>query len=300
VLFRSLLCDLYAQVAELKPHIKISAAPVGLYRQERYPDYPSSFLFGWSKGYQDAQAWMAAGALDFVVPQIYWADGPPPPDFGHILPDWIAHAAGRHVVAGQTFSLDLNELERQVRFTRDRGGEGNVMFHYGGFAKKGGFNRYSRAGGVYQYPAPTPPMPWKDQPTEGIIVGSLTDPDGQPIVDAQVTRPGSDYIALSSGDGLYAFLKVPPGPHTLTIRKSGYTTDDLVVDIIPGRVTRADAILIPQPAPVAMALPSAAPPTGRACRPQCLIIWITAVILFLIAAVTAIILIRRRAAQRRQ
>ncbi len=245
--FTRMLCDLYAQVAEVKPQVKISAAPVGLYRRERNPDYPASFHFGWSKAYQDAQAWIAAGALDFVVPQIYWGSGPKPPFFDEIAPDWFTHAAGRHVVPGQNRSLPLGELVRQVRFTRDHGGHGNVMFAYKGFASKGGFKRYSGPGGPYERPARLPAMPWKDQPTEGILLGTLTDEAGQPVVDGWVTRTGGDEIALSSGDGLYSMLRVPPGTYALTIRKQGYAEARVDgVQVAAGRVTRVDVPLAVQ------------------------------------------------------
>ncbi|HSW46157.1 MAG TPA: family 10 glycosylhydrolase [Phycisphaerae bacterium] len=246
--FTRLLCDLYAQINEVKPHITISAAPVGLYKQDRYPNYPASFLFGWSKGYQDAQAWMRAGALDLVMPQIYWADGPPPPDFNEILSDWLAHAAGRHVAAGLNRSLALDELVRQVRFARESGGQGTVMFHYGGFAGAGGFKKYKQRGGVFELPAPVPPMPWKESPTEGILIGTLADAaTGESVVDAQITRPGNEQVALSSGDGLWSMLKVPPGTHALVIRKAGYSEQRFEsVAIEAGRVTRIDVALHPQ------------------------------------------------------
>ncbi len=247
--FTRMLCDLYAEIAEVKPQIKISAAPVGITRQDRYPDYPSHFLFGWSKGYQDGQAWMAAGALDFIVPQIYWGKGPNPPRFDEIASDWLTHAAGRYVVPGQNGGLASEELARQVRFGREHGAQGNVVFSYGGFSKRGGLKRFSSKNGVYAQAARVPAFPWKDQPTDGILLGTVADAlTGEPIIDAWVTRAGSDHVALSSGDGLYSFLKVPPGLHTLTIHKRGYIAGRFEnVEVVAGRVTRVNASLSPGP-----------------------------------------------------
>jgi len=126
------------------------------------------------------------------------------------------------------------------------------MFAYKGFASKGGFRKYSAQGGVYERPAQPPAMPWKDQPTEGILLGTLTDGAGQPVVDAWVTRTGGDEIALSSGDGVYAMLRVPPGTYALTVRKQGYADtriDD--VQVAAGRVTRVDLPVASQPLTVA-------------------------------------------------
>jgi len=319
--FTRMLCDLYAQIMEIQPEVKVSSAPVGLYRRGRYPDYPADFHYGYSKTYQDAQAWLAAGAMDFVVAQIYWGDGGPLPDFSDILPDWIAHAAGRHIYAGQNRSIDPAEIVREVRFTREQGARGNVMFHYGGFKAKGYFELYSQPDGVYATPAQTPTMDWKTNPTEGILIGTATDAaTHEPVVDAQVTRSGSSYVALSSADGLYSFLKVPPGEYTLTFRKRGLPDRQLArIQVVAGQVTRVDTALgeLPvvaqvegrdQPGRPEMK-PPAQPETGPASTPTsapaepscalegrpCAAKWILATCLFACAvAVIAVTVFRRR------
>ena len=272
-----MLSDLYAQVAEAKPRLKVSATPVGLYRQDRYPNYPDEFHFGYSKCYQDAQAWMAAGVVDFIAPQIYWDDGGKPPDFSQVLPDWIGHSAGRHVYAGLSCTMTDKEIVHQVQETRKEGGAGDVFFSYGSFNKKGFFKLFSRSGGLYAGKAPLPAMPWKETPEDGIILGTLLDAgNAKQVVDARIVRTGSEYVALSSGDGLYSFLKVPPGTYTLTIRKLGYL-DKIVegVRIDAGQVVRVNAAMLQVPAtqliattepvaasqPVELAEPAVAPPS---------------------------------------
>jgi len=242
-----LLRDLYAQIMEAKPDITVSCAPAALYRRERYPDYPASFFYGWSRAYQDAQTWLAAGAVDMVVPQIYWADGGRPPHFTEVLTDWVNHGFGRHIAAGQNRFHSLRQLADQVRVTRALGACGNVMFHYGGFKKKGGFRYFSRRGGVYELPARTPAMAWKTHPTTGVILGYVTAGEsGRPITDAQVVLDDGEDIALSSGDGLYSFLQVLPGMHTLTFRKHGYQLSTAVnVTVIAGLAAHVDMVMEP-------------------------------------------------------
>lgn len=252
------LADLYAQIAEVKPQIKLSATPVGLYKQDRYPNYPAAFHYGYNKCYQDGQAWMAAGVLDFIVPQIYWADGGRQPNFSEILPDWVAHAAGRHVYAGQTSSVSGREVAAQIQVTREQGGHGAIGFHFGSYESRRILDLLSRPGGVYGQPAAVPPMPWKTEPSTGIIIGTITDAGtGEPIIDAQITREGHSYTALSSGDGLYSFLNVDPGRVVLKVRKQGYEPQTLpAIDVAAGRVSRLAVKL----APPGAAEPAAPPP----------------------------------------
>lgn len=248
--------DIYAQIAEVKPYVKVSSAPLGLYVGSRYAQYgyPQSacgYQYGYSCVYQDAQAWLAAGSQDFICPQIYWADGGNNPDFSEILPDWIAHAAGRHIYPGQTTSVGVSALISQIGVTRAMGGGGNTVFSYGSFNSGGFWTDYSGAGGPYAEPAATPAMPWKDNPTTGIILGNVTDATtGLPLVDGRVTRNGSSYIALTGGDGLYSHLLVPPGSYTLTFTKTGLGTRRICnVVVAAGGVTRIDTSLGTAPIP---------------------------------------------------
>ena len=259
--FTRFLVDLYAQVAQVKPKMKVSSAPLGLVSRDRYPEYPPSFHYGVTKCHQDAQAWLAAGAMDFVVPQIYWADDDNrAPDFSRILPDWLAHAAGRHVYPGQTVGVGVAQLIHQVQVTREQGGLGNVVFSYGGLLRKNGIAQYSKPGGIYASPAAIPAMPWKREPVDGIILGTITDGEtNQPVTDAQIRRSDADYVALSSADGVFAFLKVPPGRYTLTVRKQG-KPEQQVADVVvaAGQVVRSDVKLGEVPAVVAAAESSVA------------------------------------------
>ncbi len=271
-----MLCDLYAQINEHHPYVKVSSAPLGMHSGSRYPGagYPSSDCgyggYGYSCKFQDAQAWLAAGAQDFICPQIYWADPPwrtAKPNFSVILPDWLYHNAGRHVYAYGNVSatgeglLSENNVMRTMAATIGQGNAaGNVYWYHGGFfgLVPPTYTRdlgplFSGPGGPYAEPTPVPPMPWKDTPTQGTIVGNVTAADGvTPIVDAQITRtPDAEtpYVALSSGDGLYSFLKVDPGTYTLKFSKAGLADCEITdVEVTAGGVVRVDISLGAAPA----------------------------------------------------
>ncbi|GMU21592.1 MAG: hypothetical protein AMXMBFR13_16840 [Phycisphaerae bacterium] len=242
------LRDLYAQIMEVKPHVKVSAAPLGLYRGASYTcfgGYPSTacgFLYSQSCTYQDAYAWLAAGAMDFMVPQIYWEDGGAKPDFREVLPEWIANGAGRHIYAGHNRSVGAGELISNINTTRNIGGEGNVVFSYSGFNSNNYWTAYSGPTGPYAQPATVPPMPWKLNPMTGIIIGTVKGTDGNmPVTDAHVTRSGLNDVALSSGDGLYSFLLVPPGTYTLEATKTGLGSRQVGgVTVVAGQATRVN------------------------------------------------------------
>jgi hypothetical protein len=208
--------------------------------------------------------------MDFIAPQIYWGDDDKKkPDFSDILPDWVEHAAGRYICPGQTVGVGVKQLIHQVQVTREQGGKGNIVFSYRGLLSKNGIAQYSKAGGIYEASAAVPPMPWKDNPPEGIILGTITDAHtGEPVTDAQIRRNDSDYAALSSADGVYSFLKVPPGKYTLTIRKKD-VPDQQVADLVveAGKVTRADVKLGEAPAVVAAVETPATAPAAAATAP---------------------------------
>lgn len=285
--FTRMLTDLYAQVVEFKPYVKVSATPVGLYAPARYPgDYDPSFHYGYTRCHQDAQAWLAVGALDFIVPQIYWSGDNPPPRFDEVLSDWLIHRAGRHVYPGLSRRMPPEELSRQVRTTREQGAPGFVFFSYGGMLTKGFFDDPHQRGDLLTEPVPTPEMPWRQQSELGIIIGTVRQADSQlPLTDVQIRRTGASYVALSGADGLYAMTKVTPGEYTIRAEGAGLRTVRREgIQVEPGRVTRVDIDMVeqavpaePQPRPITTPptksppeppVPMEAAPEAEEARPQ--------------------------------
>ncbi len=224
--------DMYAAIMAVKPWVKVSAAV--------FPDSTTAP----AGQHQEALVWAQTGGLDILVPMLYSSGGQ-----GSVwdtrLQAWIAGSGGRHVVAGQITSVGVNMLLTQIELTRLRGAEGNSVFSWSSFT----FGSQYEAN-VYQVPVLPPAMDWKDAPTTGIIYGTITGA-GAAAIDAQVTRSGSNYVGLSSGDGFYSLLLVPPGSHTLTINHPAYAPLEISgIAVSAGEVVQHDIDLGPLLPPV--------------------------------------------------
>lgn len=219
---------IYAQVMQVKPHVKMSAAPFGICRRVPggYQGTGTESYFVW---YQDSFGWMQNGVLDCLFPQIYWDIGSAHP-YEVLLKDFMDRDGGRHIYPG---SVTTRNYIAQVHEARRQGALGHTNFSYNSMD----FSLYSE---VYELPAPIPEMPWKTNPTTGIVLGTVTDIADQQVVDARVTITGSSYNHLSGGDGLYAILNIAPGTYTINGSKTGVGTDSETITIAAGEVLQVD------------------------------------------------------------
>lgn len=219
------VCDMYAAIQAVRPDVKVSAAV--------WPDPGSAS----TAQHQDALAWAARGGIDMLMPMMYFGGGAGS-DWDARLQCWLAGAGNRHIVAGHITHQGLASLLEQISLTRLRGASGNAVFSWSTFPW---WSDYSAQ--VYQTPAALPTMPWKDAPEIGVIYGYARLPDETPVVDAQVVRVGGNYIALSTGDGFFSHLLVPPGMYTLQATHSGCESETITnVAVAAGGVVRADVV----------------------------------------------------------
>jgi uncharacterized lipoprotein YddW (UPF0748 family) len=213
------LRDVYAEVRGVNPTLQLSAAPLGLYAAASYPGYSTGYYYGLPRQ-QDAKAWLAHGALDWIAPQIYWADGGSKPDFSDIAPDWQASASGRHIYPGisGTGEANSNRASNEITASRNFGCPGTVVWSYGSANSAGYWSGLTQAGAPYEQAASCPDLPWLSNPTTGSVRGVITDfATGLPILDAWITKNGSSYTALSAADGFWCWLDLAPGSHTFTV-----------------------------------------------------------------------------------
>lgn len=229
--------NIYGALLELKPHLNVSASVWGIYDKTRIPGY-SRFSSGYHDYYQDSRKWIELGAMDALVPMIYWDIPDPKPNYDELLDDFVANAYGRHIYGGYHANYEnFSEIENEILYTRRAGGHGTVAFASSYLDRKNYWHRLGNS--VFRTPARTPDLHWKTRSKTGAIVGDVIGPEGQPLVDAKINLSGQTYNWLSSGDGFFACLNLPPGEYKLAIEHGAIGRMEYPKVIVKsGKVTR--------------------------------------------------------------
>ena len=243
------LRDVYAEVHSVNPTLQLSAAPLGLYDASAYSGYPTGYYYGLPR-HQDAKAWLAAGAIDWIAPQCYWPDTGGLPDFSDLVPDWQGAASGRRVYPGMSVTSDADETEtvNEITAARGFGCKGTMVWSYGSANSLNFWSTLKATGKPYEQPAAVPDLPWLSSPTTAIVHGVITDfGTGTPLQDVHVTRSGSSYTALSAADGFWCFLNLAPGSYTFTADLPGTGTAVISVNNLVAGEVRTVNIAIAAP-----------------------------------------------------
>lgn len=172
----SIVRKIHNEVKSIKPWIKVSSAPVGKYNDTRR--YSSKGWNAYNAVYQDARLWMEKGIHDAIFPMMYFRDN----QFYPFALDWEESKHGRWVVPGlgvyflkyRVQEWDINEIIRQINFTRRNGLDGQAFFRNEFLMKNTCGLTDSLKCRFYAYPAAVPPMVWQDsiapsQPKNGTI-----------------------------------------------------------------------------------------------------------------------------------
>ena len=160
----SIVREIYNNVKIIKPWVKVSSAPVGKYNNTRR--YSSKGWNAYNAVYQDAKLWMETGIHDAIFPMMYFRDN----QFYPFALDWEENKHGRWVVPGlgiyflkiKAHEWDINEILRQIYFTRRNGLDGQAFFRNEFLIKNTCGLTDSLKCRFYTYPAAVPPMTWQD------------------------------------------------------------------------------------------------------------------------------------------
>lgn len=155
---------LYSEVKQVKPWVKVSSSPVG-----KFKDTSRYSSLGWNAYetvYQDAQGWLKEGIHDALFPMMYFKDN----HFYPFVLDWKENDNGRWIVPGlgiyflssKEKDWPLDEVSRQLFFTRQSGLAGHAFFRNKFLMDnvKGILDEIQHV--FYSTPALIPPMTWQD------------------------------------------------------------------------------------------------------------------------------------------
>jgi len=242
--------DLAAEMWAAKPNLVFSCSAWGIYDRYRLPGY-EDFSSGYHDYYQDTWNWVRLGAMDILMPMIYWDIPEPKPNYDELMRDFVQGVGGSHFVGGQSvFSPEENAAE--IRATREAGGLGTVLFSLGSAERRGVLASLKET--LYKEKAAVPQIERIKNPQTGGILGTVNTEAGKPLVDAWVSiapvdanAPKADVFSqtwTSSEDGRFAFLNVPPVPVKVTVRYPGATSaESQRVQIKAGEITRVEMVV---------------------------------------------------------
>jgi uncharacterized lipoprotein YddW (UPF0748 family) len=192
---------------------------------------------------QDWKGWLEAGIMDTAVTMNYkrqWLV--PQDDMFNEWSEFLADNQGkRQAVNGP--GLYLNDLESSVEqavIATTPTAAGNVAAGWSGYSYANPSNEYvggpwddrsaerdalaaalTAEGGPFADEAVVPSMPWKENPTDGHVTGTLTLRDGTPLDNVEVTlRPlvgGSPASTVTDGSGWFGAAHVDTGRYLVQV-----------------------------------------------------------------------------------
>lgn len=165
---------LYKGIKAEKPWIKVSSSPIGKFKDTSR--YSSSGWNAYHAVYQDAQGWLREGIMDMLFPMMYFRGN----GFYPFALDWQEKCSGRFIIPGlgvyflhpSERDWPLEEIERQINFTRAQGLAGQAYFRTRFVTDDTKGLARELACHYYPYPALLPALTWADA-TPPSVPGNL-------------------------------------------------------------------------------------------------------------------------------
>ena len=219
-----------------------------------YSPVPSSCDFSTSAPYLYFCDWagmLQHGWVDAVIPQTYssgtfsnWAD--------RIAACW---QYDRQVFPGIGAYLQTDAtIAGEIAYTRDKGLKGNCIYSYAAPNSAGNNDWWAyAAANVYTDVVSTPSMPWRNPATatEGIVWGRVTDANTGSYVDDATVAVTDGPTVQTDGNGYYVATLVTATAsgtvHSVTVSKTGMTSQTITAIALAGDVARYDLALNPAP-----------------------------------------------------
>lgn len=197
----------YDMIQEVKPFVKFGIGPRGIAATDQavadkygVPRCPTGHDSQYSQIFCDPLAWLSAGTIDYISPQIYWARGYSSGDFSILCPWWyqVADKFGRHCYVSHSLEYFKNAghspssrektfagMAAQVQMNRDEtlnNAPGCCFYSYscvdGTNEMENGVDFFTyMKNNKFQDKALTPCISWKEAPEQG-KVANLREKDG--------------------------------------------------------------------------------------------------------------------------
>lgn len=190
-----MVADVYNMVQQQKPYVRFGISPAGaactsaaVAAKHGIDRCPVASDWQYDGIFSDPVAWLEAGTIDYISPQLYWKTNHKTNPFGPMTKWWsyVAKHFGRHHYASHSISFlnssnttsDWEEIGKQVQFSRDyteNEAPGAVSYSaaYVTGKKQSGFGEWLQVN-KFQNKALTPAIDWKKSDLEKVQVSALS------------------------------------------------------------------------------------------------------------------------------
>lgn len=189
-----MVADVYKMVQQQKPYVRFGISPAGaactsaaVAAKHGIDRCPVASDWQYDGIFSDPVAWLEAGTIDYISPQLYWKTSHKTNPFGPMTKWWsyVAKHFGRHHYASHSISFlnssnttsDWEEIGKQVQFSRDytENEAPGAVFYSAAYVtgkKQSGFGEWLQVN-KFQNKALTPAIDWKKSDLEKVQVSAL-------------------------------------------------------------------------------------------------------------------------------
>lgn len=189
-----MVADVYKMVQQQKPYVRFGISPAGaactsaaVAAKHGIDRCPVASDWQYDGIFSDPVAWLEAGTIDYISPQLYWKTNHKTNPFGTMTKWWsyVAKHFGRHHYASHSISFlnssnttsDWEEIGKQVQFSRDytENEAPGAVFYSAAYVtgkKQSGFGEWLQVN-KFQNKALTPAIDWKKSDLEKVQVSAL-------------------------------------------------------------------------------------------------------------------------------
>lgn len=190
-----MVADVYKMVQQQKPYVRFGISPAGaactsaaVAAKHGIDRCPVASDWQYDGIFSDPVAWLEAGTIDYISPQLYWKTNHKTNSFGPMTKWWsyVAKHFGRHHYASHSISFlnssnttsDWEEIGKQVQFSRDytENEAPGAVFYSAAYVtgkKQSGFGEWLQVN-KFQNKALTPAIDWKKSDLEKVQVSALS------------------------------------------------------------------------------------------------------------------------------